>query len=269
MRAALFRYDSPPEITALYLLERLFKFKPESLSLPVAPTREFWVHVLESKIKATILNEGDMIGWEDDEETVAPIVLAAKQSLLRAIPHILPPDPPKTSLCRLILEHGDYGVHNTSITKHANGEPFVASLYDWETACIAPALLSDPLVAASPVDLITDEDGESSVTRLPKNVTLSDLETYRLWESCYIKVPYPVKLRVSMIPFSQNQRSNNLSFSQNLYHYAPEYETAIRAGKDVRHLWFVLRDWRGGNSEKFFGTLGVWADERLKELGVA
>ena len=50
---------------------------PKSLSLPINPTREFWIHVLESKIEATIRNEGDMIGWEDDEEMVGPIALAA------------------------------------------------------------------------------------------------------------------------------------------------------------------------------------------------
>lgn len=62
MRAALFHYNSPPDFVAKYLLSRLFKFMPEALSLPVAPTREFWLHVMESKINATIRNEGDMIG---------------------------------------------------------------------------------------------------------------------------------------------------------------------------------------------------------------
>lgn len=47
------------------------------------------MNVLESKIKATIRNEGDMIGWEEDEETVGHIALAARQSHLRAVPPIL------------------------------------------------------------------------------------------------------------------------------------------------------------------------------------
>ncbi len=37
--------------------------------------------MLESKIKATSRNEGDMVGWEDDKEIVGPIGFAAKQSL--------------------------------------------------------------------------------------------------------------------------------------------------------------------------------------------
>lgn len=98
---------------------------PESLSLPVGPTREFWMHVMESKINATIRNEGDMIGWESDNETVGPVALAAKGSLLRAIPHLMPPENADRSLYRLVLEHGDFGIHNTSITKDANGEPLV------------------------------------------------------------------------------------------------------------------------------------------------
>jgi hypothetical protein len=43
---------------------------PPSLAMPVTPTREFWMHVLEAKIEATIRDEGEMIGWEDDNETV-------------------------------------------------------------------------------------------------------------------------------------------------------------------------------------------------------
>jgi hypothetical protein len=56
--------------------------------------------------------------------------------------------------------------------------------------------------------------------------------------------------------------------SQVLFDEAPEYKTMIQAGKDARHLWFALRDWRGDDSEKFFGNLGEWAEKRLKELGV-
>ncbi|KAL8948477.1 MAG: hypothetical protein Q9222_005336 [Ikaeria aurantiellina] len=86
IRAALFRYNPPLDFAARYLHDRLFDFKPESFEVPVAPTRRFWVHVLESKIQATIRKEGDLIGWEDDEETVGPVAFKAKQSLLRAIP---------------------------------------------------------------------------------------------------------------------------------------------------------------------------------------
>ncbi|KAI4227986.1 MAG: hypothetical protein L6R36_001997 [Xanthoria steineri] len=121
-----------------------------------------------------------------------------------------------------------------------DGNPLVTSLYDWETACIVPALLSDPLVAAGPVDLITGEDGEPCVTQIPTNPTAIDLETYAIWARHYIK---------------------------ELYRETPDYSVAISAGKDARYLWFALRDWRGGNSEEFFGSLGTWAEQRVRELG--
>lgn len=129
-----------------------------------------------------------MIGWEDDEETVGPVALKAKRSLLRAVPLIMPRGTREASLYRLVLEHGDFGIHNTSITRDMDGNPLVTSLYDWETACIVPALLSDPLVAAGPVDLITGEDGEPCVTQIPTNPTAIDLETYAIWARHYIKV---------------------------------------------------------------------------------
>jgi len=53
-----------------------------------------------------------------------------------------------------------------------------------------------------------------------------------------------------------------------LYTHAPDFEFAIKAGKDVRYLWFALRDWHGGESEKFFGELGAWAEARLKDMNI-
>ncbi|CAG1967285.1 unnamed protein product [Fusarium graminearum] len=96
--------------------------------MPVAPNREFWMHVLEEKIKATIGNEGDMIGWPSDKESVGPIAFSVKQV-------------PSTS--RSIYTASRY----TRPFFQQNGEPIITSLFDWETACIWPAVLSDPLVA--------------------------------------------------------------------------------------------------------------------------
>jgi hypothetical protein len=33
-----------------------------------------------------------------------------------------------------------------------------------------------------------------------------------------------------------------------LYQKSPDLEEGIKAGKQLRHLWFALRDWRGGDS---------------------
>ena len=129
-----------------------------------------------------------MIGWESDEETVGPIALKAKQSLLRVVQLILPPETSDGRLYRFVLEHGDFGIHNTTIAQDESGQPFVTSLFDWETACICPAILSDPLVAASPVDLIVAIDGTPDITRVPKQASSTAILEYKSWASHYIKV---------------------------------------------------------------------------------
>ena len=100
------------------------------LPIPVAPTCEFCVALFMSKIEATIKNIGNMIWWESDNVTVGPIAAAAKQSLLRLIPHIMPEDINQTSFYSLVLDHGDFGIHNVSITVDVDGQPLVTSLYD-------------------------------------------------------------------------------------------------------------------------------------------
>jgi len=136
-----------------------------------------------------------MIGWESDNNTVGPIAAASKQPLLRVIPHIIPADSDQISLYRLVLEHGDFGIHNMSITIDAKGKPLVTSLYDWETGCIVPALLSDPLMRV-PVDLVVDENTAPSITRVPDDATPEDLTEYMTWSRQYFKVcqasPLPV-----------------------------------------------------------------------------
>lgn len=149
-----------------------------------------------SKIEATIRNIGDMIGWESDNVAVGPIAAAAKQSLLRLIPHIMPADSGQTSLYRLVLEHGDFGIHNMSITIDATGQPLVTSLYDWETGCIVPAILSDPLMAVI-VDLVTDENAAPSFIRVPDDATPDDRVQYMTWARQYFMVRPSFKHRLS------------------------------------------------------------------------
>lgn len=131
-----------------------------------------------------------MIGWEDDHNTVGPIAAAAKQSLLRLIPHIIPTANDESILYRFVIDHGDFGIHNMSIAMDANNQPLVTSLYDWETGCIVPAILSDPLMAVG-VDLATDEDGLPALTRLPRIVTVDDMEQMATWSRQYHEVRSP------------------------------------------------------------------------------
>lgn len=141
----------------------------------------------------------------------------------------------KPTLYRLVLDHGDFGIHNMLIT---TDDYTVTSLFDWETGCIVPAILSDPLMAVE-IDLVTDDDAAPAITRVPKNATPEKHEGYMAWATHYINV---------------------------LYEKAPDYKITIQAGRDARHLWFALRDWRGDNPEEYFGALGTWAETRLREL---
>jgi len=125
-----------------------------------------------------------MIGWETDNETVGPIAAAAKQSLLRLIPHIMP-NGDEAILYRFVLEHGDFGVHNITVTMDANDQPLATSLYDWETGCIIPAILSDPQMSVT-VDLTTDENAAPTFTRLSNDLTAEELEECAGWSRQYI-----------------------------------------------------------------------------------
>ena len=90
IRASLFNFNLPLDFATDWFLQRLFEHKPKSLPISVAPTREFCVSLFMSKIEATIGKIDDMIGWESDDETVGHRAAAAKQSLFRLIPHIMP-----------------------------------------------------------------------------------------------------------------------------------------------------------------------------------
>ncbi|KAF8850149.1 hypothetical protein BDZ45DRAFT_603270 [Acephala macrosclerotiorum] len=132
-----------------------------------------------------------------------------------------------------------------SITIDANGQPLVTSLYDWETGCIMPAILSDPLMAVT-VDLVIDENAAPSFIRVRNDATPDDRAQYVIWAKEYFIV-HP-------------------SFS--IVFLTPNYERIIQAGKDARHLWFALREWRADDPEGYFGNLGAWAERRVKELGI-
>ena len=145
-----------------------------------------------SRITATIREEGDTIGWEDHHNTVGPVALKAKQFLLRFITHMLPADADEeASLYRILLDHGDFGTHNMSITVDATSQPCITSLYDWATGNIVPAILSDPEMAVL-VDLVTDEHGNPSITRVGEDKTLEYRQEYTEYASQYIKVRGPI-----------------------------------------------------------------------------
>ncbi|KIK61131.1 hypothetical protein GYMLUDRAFT_73533 [Collybiopsis luxurians FD-317 M1] len=238
MRAALFNLQLPDNFTAKWLLSRLFEQKPKKLPNP-AFTRDFTLELVRSKIEATIKNIGDMIGWEDDHEVVGPVAYAAKQSLLRLLPYIVPRLKnleEEEAIYRLVLDHGDWGIHNMTITPAGD----ITSVFDWDVGSITPALLSDPLMAIL-VDLVTDGNGAPTIIRTHPTHTEAEQKYFQKCSEHYFKV---------------------------LFAKAPSYHHAIILGKDLRHLWFALRDWRGENPEGYFGELGIWAEEKYRMFSV-
>lgn len=192
IRASLYGYNPPLRFVDVWLRERLFRRcyerKPDSFSVPVGPTREFCIAMFEEKIRAIIPKLGERMGFDDDNYVVSPIVASAKRSLLRCLPSILPPDSIlQPTLYRLVLEHGDFGIHNMSIGFDADHNPVITSLFDWEAGNIVPAILSDPMMSLY-VDLIEDRDGPSSVTGEDEFETPMDDAEHMRWAGVYFQV---------------------------------------------------------------------------------
>jgi hypothetical protein len=172
----------------------MFRPIPETLSLPIAPSREFWMHYLTTKIEATIKNEGDTIGWENNNETVGPEALRAKQSLLRVIPLIMPErsDASDVDLYRFVPEHDDFAAHNITIQVFYDDPAEVTSLFDWERGYIVPAILADPMVQVSVGDkllfLEVNGSGEPGLGRIPDGATDDELSLYQGWAKRYVEV---------------------------------------------------------------------------------
>ncbi|KAK0733205.1 hypothetical protein B0T26DRAFT_808050 [Lasiosphaeria miniovina] len=210
IRASLFNFMVPRDFITKWLLLRTFNFIPEELPIPITFTRAFWTAVLAAMVEVTIGSERDMIGWESDNDTVGPKLIKAKQAVLSLIPHILPDCPDKERLCyRPVLEHGDFGIYNMCVAvDEPGGEARITSLFDWETGCTVPAHLADPEMTVL-VDLTADEKGHPTITRVEDDATQEYPHEYMGHARQYLRV---------------------------LYAHAPEFESAIAAGRDARHL---------------------------------
>ncbi|KAL8380947.1 hypothetical protein RB595_005308 [Gaeumannomyces hyphopodioides] len=239
IRASLFKFSPPLGFIRYWHRDLVSKQGPESTPVAVAPTREYGVARFTAEIEAIIGNVGDIIGREDGGHTVSPTIAAAKQSLLRLVPHIMPEGSDEGSLYRLVLEHGDFGVHNMTITTGVTtGVPRITSLFDWKAGHIVPAIFSDPLMAVN-VNLGADEDAEPSITRVARGATPSERKEYMGWAEMYLEY---------------------------LFDEAPEYKHAFTRAGDARYIRSRLLCWRGEDPEGFFGELGTWAEEKLEEF---
>jgi hypothetical protein len=102
--AALFQWKVSSTFSARWSPSR-HPNPPGPFTFPVSSTRAYAHALIEAKINETIRNEGDPIGCVEDGFFVGPRTTAAKRSLLRLLPAILPPeeDDPQTSTRKLAM----------------------------------------------------------------------------------------------------------------------------------------------------------------------
>ena len=113
-----------------------------------------------------------MTGAGSGNSTAGPVIAAGKQSLLRLIPHILPEDDNHPVFYRLVLEHGNFGIHNMSVMMRANDGPEITSLFDWGMGYIVPAIFSKTNLFASNVNLLTVEGAAPTMIGWPSDTHL-------------------------------------------------------------------------------------------------
>lgn len=101
-------------------------------------------------------------------------------------------------------------------------------------------------------------DGSVQILRLSEYDTPESTERFEMWAKTYVDASCPLSNQPSDEP--------NYSLPQVLFNLAPEYERAVRAGRDALHIWTVLKKWREEDPEEYFGGLGSWADQRLLEF---
>ncbi|KAF7313235.1 hypothetical protein MKEN_01010200 [Mycena kentingensis (nom. inval.)] len=239
IRASLFLLSIPDDFLRTWITRRPhFPAKHLPASLEITPTRDFALSLMLAKVEECIPDEGEQLpdaaSWNSEPQIVSTRAVHTKSLLRRLIPLCLPQG---DELYRLVLEHGDFGLHNMSIREDTAA---VTSVYDWDSH-ILPALLSNPQLAIY-VDLQLDDDCNPVISRAWNGIT-------------------------------EEQRAEQMEYSR-LYYQAldacqPRYLPVLRAGKDARHIWAALVSWASSEEdhEIYFCRLGEWANERLLGIG--
>lgn len=157
----------------------------------------------------------------------------------------------EAALYRLVLDHGDFGMHNMTIATDKQGWPWITSVYDWEGASIVPAVLSEPKMVVT-ADLVLDDEGEPTVSRWGDGDSLPRMDEYLGWSREYYRVWPVVFFLVSLL----------LTAGQELFRQSPEYQRVIEASKDARIIWFAMRGLETAEPGALFSRLYEWAKQQ-------
>ncbi|PNY29795.1 Uncharacterized protein TCAP_00295, partial [Tolypocladium capitatum] len=239
--ATLFKFPLPADYVSAWLVDRIFGSELDLCLLTMQPTREFCMALLAARIECTFRRCHCRFASRLDYSSASALLSAARDSLLRLVPRVLPrmrKGLDEATLYHFVLDHGDFGIHNMTVAKDAQDNPYISSVYDWEAGAIVPALFSEPKMVVT-ADLVVDEDGEPSVSRWGDGDGMQKMAEYVAWSREYYKA---------------------------LFAEVPEYRLAIKAGRDARHIWFALRDCENEDEAKHLAQLGAWADAKLAEL---
>ncbi|KAJ6446730.1 monooxygenase [Purpureocillium lavendulum] len=145
------------------------------------------------------------------------------------------------TLYRPVLDHGDFGIHNMTISLDDADKPLITSVFDWEEGVVVPALLSEPRMVVT-VDLVLNASLEPCIRRWGDGDTPDKMAEYRTWSEEYYGA---------------------------LFAESPSYRRALEAGRDARRLWTWLRHIDKGECDTLeqIEQLAAWAEAKHLSLG--
>ena len=174
---------SPLTLVSTWLLDRIFGSDLDLCPVVIQPTRDFCMALLAAKIECTFRRCLGRFASRHEYNPARARLSAARDLLLRLVPRVLPRTRKgldEAMLYRFVLDHGDFGIHNMTIAKDAQDDPYISSVYDWEAGAIVPALFSEPKMVVT-ADLVVDDDGEPSVSRWGDGDSMLKMAEYVAW----------------------------------------------------------------------------------------
>lgn len=188
--AMLYKFDPPFPFASMWMLRRAFGSGKGAAALGTVASRRVCKVLLVDLVQETF---GRLrCGMADGEESpvLGTRLSAIELSLRKLVPRILPRSSCKSqevATYRLVLDNGDFGIHNMTVLGEGEGAPHVTSVFDWEEGCIVPALLSQPMMIVT-ADLILTENGEPGIRRWGDGDTPSKMAEYMTWARTYYEV---------------------------------------------------------------------------------
>ncbi|KAI9902384.1 hypothetical protein N3K66_001736 [Trichothecium roseum] len=237
LSAMQFRLTLPQHYVDAWLWERIFNTSRLPDGVKVEPTRDFCVALLKAEVEVTV-------GATAAAASTARN-LELRDALIKLIPSVVPQ--PKDAeendvLYRFALDHGDFGVHNMTVTADPAGLPRVTSVFDWEGGSIVPAILTEPKMVVT-VDLTIGRCGRPSIGRWGDGDTPDKMDEYEHWSEVYYSA---------------------------LFQKAPELRVVIARGLYARYMWFMMRKIRNETNQNTVAEdleqLTRWVEKTTKAV---